>query len=248
MNVEEARHHMKIPASIVAGITGLAAAALGSPAHAGSTFYFNANQTYTSAASSPFSSIAGSSLKIENFEDGLLNQPGVKANQGFVKGPGWGTDSVDSDSGPVDGFGRSGHSFSTGAKNSVRFNFKTVGGSLPSMAGLVFTDGPANSIITFKAWDAYGNLLGKIKATLGDLVNSGQTGEDRFFGVKSTTGISKIQIASNMGGIEIDHLQFAYGFAVVPIPPAVALGLVGLVGVMAFNKLKRRAARQTDPA
>lgn len=236
---------MKIPASIVAGITGLAALVWTAPAHAGSTFYFNANQNYYSAADSPFASIAGSSLKIENFEDGLLNQTGVKANQGFVKGPGWNTDSVDGDSGPIDGLGRSGHSFSTGSKNSVRFVFKTVGGNLPSMAGLVFTDGPANSVITFKAWDAFGNLIGKIKATLGDLARSGQTGEDRFFGVKSDTGISKIQIASNLGGIEIDHLQFAYGFAVVPVPPAIALGLVGLAGVMAFNRFKKRAAAAT---
>lgn len=239
---------MKIPASIVAGSLAGVALIGAAPVHAGSTFYFNANQNYQSAADSPFTAMAGSSLKIENFEDGLLNQAGVKAQNGFVKGPGMNTDSVDGDNGPIDGFGRSGHSFSSGNKNNIKFVFKPVSGNMPSMAGLVFTDGPANSVITFKAWDAFGNLLGKIKATLGDLLNTGQTGEDRFFGVVSDTGISKIQIASNMGGIEIDHLQFAYGFAVVPVPPAVALGLIGLAGVMALNKFKRRSSKPTAAA
>ena len=236
---------MKIPASIVAGLTGLAALTCVAPAYAGSTFYFNASQNYFGSGDSPFASMGGGTLKIENFEDGLLNQAGVKASNGFVKGSGWSTDSVDGDHGPMDGFGRSGQSYSTGQKNSVTFTFKQLNGMKPSMAGLVFTDGAANSQITFKAWDAYGNLIGKITKTLGDLKTNGQTDEDRFFGIVSENGISKIQIASNLGGIEIDHLQFAYGFAVVPLPPAVALGLVGLAGVMAFNKLKRRAVKHS---
>jgi hypothetical protein len=58
--------------------------------------------------------------------------------------------------------------------------------------------------------------------------------------VVSDKGISKIQISSNYTGFEIDHLQFAYGFAVVPLPAPLALGLAGLVGV---GLMRRRLAR-----
>jgi len=56
------------------------------------------------------------------------------------------------------------------------------------MAGLVWTDGRPNAMVTFRAWDAGGNFLGKIRARAGDLMRNGTTGEDRFFGIASDQG------------------------------------------------------------
>ena len=211
---------------IGAVVLGLAACPA---AQAGSTFFFSANQTYSSAADSPYS---GSGVHLETFEDGALNLAGVTANHGHVQGPGSKTDSVDGDDGSMNGLGRDGHSFSSGSSKSITFSFSNSGGQgLPTMAGLVWTDGHHDSTIRLRAWDNAGKLIGKIKVSLGDLVRNGTTAEDRFLGLVSDKGISKIRISSNYAGFEIDHLQFAYGFAVVPLPPAAAMGLIGLAGV-----------------
>lgn len=210
-------------------LAGAMALGRGPAAQAGSTFLFDANQSYTSAGQSAFA--GASDLHLENFEDGLVNTAGLSVNRGKVKGPGGSTDSVDGDDGKVNGKGSNGHSFTTGAFKSITFNFASQDGHGPTAAGLVFTDGKANAKIVFKAWDTAGNFLGKIKVKLGDLVRNGTTGEDRFFGLTNESGISRIQIASNYAGFEVDHVQFAYNFAVVPVPPALGLGLAGLAGV-----------------
>ena len=212
----------------------------GSQALAGSTLYFNSSQHYYTAADSPCAS--ASNLHLENFESGSLTLSGVTAIHGHVKGPGSGTDSVDGDDGSVNGSGKNGHSYTSGSSKSITFKFSSGSQGLPTMAGLVWTDGHANSKVVFKAWDSAGNLLGKIKVTLGDLMHSGQTGEDRFLGIASKKGIAKIQIASNYSGFEIDHLQFGYGysFAVVPLPPALGMGLAGLTGMSLWRRRQRK--------
>ena len=227
---------MKSSALLLGWVSAAAVLACDRDACAASTFYFNAAQQYTSLESSPF---YGSSVHLERFEDGLLNVGGVTAN-GFIKPASAMTDSVDRDDGTVDGFGH-GQSYSSGFKNSITFTFsQNAQGKMPTMAGLVWTDGHANSTITFRAWDKFGTFLGKIQATLGDAMRNGTTAEDRFFGVKSTTGISRIEIVSNFAGFEIDHLQFSYySFAVVPVPPALALGAAGLGGVAVFRRIRR---------
>src|SRR5262245_48559296 len=127
-------------------------------AQAGSTFYFSANQTYSSASDSPYS---GGGVHLENFEDGTLNLAGVTANHGHVKGPSSGTDSVDGDDGNMNNLGRAGHSFTSGSSKSITFKFSNSGSQgLPTMAGLVWTDGHHDSTIRFKAWDNAGNLIG----------------------------------------------------------------------------------------
>lgn len=225
---------MKTRKLIMATVTVLALGASPS-AMAASTFYFNANQSYLSANNSPYS---GGNVQLESFEDGLLNLAGVTASNGFVKGPGGSTDSVDGDDGSINGTGQQGHSFSSGSSKSITFNF-TNNNSLPSMAGLVWTDGKHDSVIKFRAWDKDGNLIGKIKVNLGDLVRNGTAAEDRYLGLVSDNGISKIRIASNYAGFEIDHLQFGYGFAVVPVPPALTMGLAGLAGLGLMNRRRR---------
>jgi hypothetical protein len=136
----------------------------------------------------------------------------------------------------MNGSGSGGHSYST-TGTSMTFKFDKQGGSKPTMAGLAWTDGKPNSMITFRAWDSAGNLIGKVKARLGDLARNGGTLEDRFFGITSDEGISKIRINSSKAGFEVDHVQFAYGFSVVPVPPALGLGLAGLASLGLWRRL-----------
>src|SRR5687767_6358619 len=225
---------MQTPKLIMATAAAALALAAAPPAQGGSTFYFNANQSYLSKNDSPFPS--SSNVKLENFEDGLLNIAGVSVNKGSVKGPGSNTDSIDDDKGAIDGKGKSGHSFNSGSAKSLTFKFNNSSKGLPTRAGLVWTDGKKNSTVTFKAWNKAGNLIGKIKVKLGDLSRKGTTAEDRFFGLVNDKGISKIQISSNYSGFEIDHLQFSYGLSVVPLPAPLALGAVGLVGAAIWRR------------
>jgi MYXO-CTERM domain-containing protein len=209
----------------------IGASLAGAPcAFAGSTFLFNNSQTYSGVGSSPFAGTGG--LIVENFEHGSINSL-VNAVGGAVQGPSSHTDSVDA----------GGHSYATSG-TSMTFTFGSSGGNRPIMAGLVWTDGQANAMVTFRAWDSSGNLLGKIRGRLGDLMRNGSTGEDRFFGVTSDQGISRIRITSSRPGFEIDHLQFAYGFnfSVVPLPPAFAMGLAGLAGAGFLRQIRRRKA------
>jgi hypothetical protein len=230
----EKRQMMKTPQLIMA-VTVIMAIAVASTAQAGSTFY-STNTSYLKAGDSPFS---GSSMTLENFEDGLLNVAGVKANQGKIKNSASSTDSVDKDDGNVDGKGKLGHSWQS--KSSKKITFQFTSSNKPTFAGLVWTDGKKNSTVTFRAWDKNGALIGKIKMKLGDLSRKGTTAEDRFFGLVSDKGISKIQISSNYAGFEVDHLQFGYGLAVVPVPAPIALGAVGLLsaGLLRKRILKR---------
>jgi hypothetical protein len=199
--------------------------AIGPAAFAGST-YFNAGQTYLGLSNSPFAGAAGTHV-VENFENGTINSL-IKATGGSIKGPSASTDSVDN--------GNSGHSYSTTGK-SITFRFSAQDGGRPSMAGLAWTDGRANSTITVKAWDAAGNLVGKIRARLGDLVRNGTTGEDRFFGISSEDGIARMTISSDKRGFEVDHVQFVYGFSVVPVPPAIGLGLAGMAALGLWRRV-----------
>jgi hypothetical protein len=225
-------------AIIVVGGMGLAATPA---ALAGSTFLFNQNQTYQGMGNSPFQNIAGSSgFHLENFENGSVNSL-ITAIGGSIKGPSNSTDSVDADDGSIDGSGQGGHSYSTTGK-SMTFKFATVDGAKPTMAGLAWTDGRKNAMVTFRAWNAAGELLGKVRVKLGDLARNGGTGEDRFFGITSDEGISRIRISSSKPGFEVDHVQFGYGFSVVPVPPAFALGAAGLAGLSLWRRLHRPSA------
>ncbi len=68
---------------------------------------------YLQTSDSPWlSQIGSANFYLEDFEDGLLNTPGVSATGANVIGPGGLTDSVDGDDGNVDGSGSTGRSFS----------------------------------------------------------------------------------------------------------------------------------------
>ncbi len=152
---------------------------------------------------------------LETFEDHLFNVPGVTASTGGVTSVVFGPsihDSVDCDDGAIDGSGLLGDSY-FGAPN-IRFTFNAdVLGSLPTHAGIVWTDGSPNTTVTFEAFGAGGASLGSITAVNGDTSNNGTTEEDRFYGVIESSGISAIVIRHTSGGLEVDHLQYGGGGA-----------------------------------
>ena len=182
---------------------------------------------YVQASNSPFAAFSFTNYNhLETFEDLLLNTPGVSASAGSPIGPGGNTDSVDADDGVVDGSGTNGRSFFAGdGSTGITFTFNAATlGALPTHAGIVWTDGLGT--ITFEAFDALGVSAGVVTASHADGSFFGGTAEDRFYGYINTGGISRINIRNSIGGIEVDHLQYARGVAAV-VPEAGTLALLG---------------------
>jgi hypothetical protein len=184
---------------------------------------------YTSFADSPFNGGNFTYFHLETFEEGALTAPGVTASAGAAIGPTGLTDSVD-------GGGDNGHSFFSGdGAGGVTFTFdKAVLGSLPTVAGIAWTDGEL--AIHFSAKDANGVSLGTINDSSGHGFSGGDGNPNnyRLFTATNATGISSITISNDSGGIELDHLQ--YGLAgtsivtsSVPVPAGFWIGLTGLV-------------------
>jgi hypothetical protein len=174
---------------------------------------FHGPTPYLSTADSPFP-LASGSFYVEDFEDGLLNAPGVTASNGFVTSTHYGgsiIDSVDADDGVLaNGACASCDSYFGGGLASVTFQFHVSElGGLPTKAGLVWTDGGQNTTVTFEAFDALGISLGTVVATgQGDNTVYGTTVDDRFYGVEYSAGIGSIRISHASGGLEVDHLQY----------------------------------------
>ncbi len=191
----------------------------------GTSQYF-APVPYLSFADSPLSGRSPSYFYLETFEDHLLNTPGVTAGAGGVTSVIFGSnlhDSIDADDGVIDGSGLNGDSYiNVNGAAGIRFNFNaTVLGSLPTHAGLVWTDGGGQ--VYFEAFDHNGFSMGlQGPFNFPDAVNNGTTAEDRFLGAYNKDGISAIRVLNTVGGLEIDHLQ--YGFSVGNSPPIVNAG------------------------
>lgn len=176
---------------------------------------------YLSAADTPFD-LNDPGFFLETFEDDLLNVPGVSASVGprAVIGPGGNTDSVDADDGVIDGSGTLGHSIFTGAGfTGITFTFDPlVLGGLPTHVGIVWTDGAGTTL--FQAFGPGGEPIGSIgPVAIATGGTSGQTDEDRFFGVINDAGVHSIKVSNTSGGIELDHLQYGTPGA---CPPASA--------------------------
>jgi hypothetical protein len=220
---------------LIAAIAGsISAALLASSAFAGST---SGPKAYTSFADSDLNGLdfTGGYFHLEDFEDNTLSTPGVTASVGSPFGPGGLSDSVDADDGTIDGSGTNGHSFfSSPGSDGITFSFDaSVLGSLPTHAGIVWTDGEGT--ISFDAFDENGVSLGLIgpvneAGVFPDDNFSGGTAEDRFFGAENANGISKIFISNTAGGIEVDHLQYG-ALAVEPPPPPPPTGIPLPAGV-----------------
>lgn len=196
---------------------------------------------YLSFADSPFNGGAYSSFFVEDFEDGLVNTPGLTAPLGVVNGPGVFSDSVDGDDGVIDGSGNGGRGFYSGGTTSVlSFNFAAVGGVYPVSAGVVWTDvGDVLSgtfgfgVVYIEAFGPGGASLGATTpVVLGDGDFRGGTAEDRFFGVTDAGGISRLDIfTQNSVDWEVDHVQYGY---VVPSPGGMVLA--GAAGVVMWRR------------
>ena len=141
---------------------------------------------YLQASDSPFTGLSFSYFFLENFEDHNLNTPGATGLTGgptsIVFGPGV-HDSVDADDGAIDGSGLNGDSwFNSGASTGFSFDATALGGLLPTHVGLVWTDGPFLTAVSFVAFGSDGVTVVCAIGGSGFANTSfnGETAEDRF--------------------------------------------------------------------
>lgn len=231
-------------------------------------FIFLGPTEYFSKTDSPFP-VDGSnpSFFLEDFEDGLLNSPGIfqpllPITHATVVGPSQLTDSVDADDGVIDGYGRSGHSMASTAYtliptdppfswSDMRFGFdRNELGFYPNSFGFVWTDGVAPSSLLIEVFDSQFQLLAQHDfAGLGIDPLTGETGEDRFLGVVSSTPFAYVQLTSKYQGLpyafEVDHIQ--YGVTEVSEPASIVL-LLAFVFVFSITylKLTRRVVEKSQ--
>lgn len=124
-------------------------------------------------------------------------------------------DSVDGDDGFPDGAppdSGSGHpcpgcqSWFGGSPNFT-FDPNALGG-LPTHVGLVWTDDANNGTVTITAFDGADVMIAQKAFTgIGSSGVSGETDEDRFFGIVYPAGVKRITLTHTGGGYEIDHIQ-----------------------------------------
>lgn len=200
---------------------------------------------YLSSADSPFFGGSFNYFHLEDFQDGVLNTPGLSASAG---GPV--TGNVDS----VEAVPAAWSYYSFSATSiTFTFNAAALGGILPTHAGVVWTDvgfsSPTNAFgsVFFEAFDATNTSLGIIGPfVLGDGTTDPAKPEDRFFGVINNGGISAIRIAMpDSGDWEVDHVQYgatAISSAAAPEPATLALLATGLLPVAGAAIGRRRKA------
>jgi hypothetical protein len=203
--------------------------------------------TYVQASDSPFAAtdFSGGYFYLEDFEDHALSTPGVAGINGgptsIVFGPTF-HDSVDIDDGVLDGSGLAGDSwFFSGASTGFTFNAGVLG-ALPTHVGVVWTDGPFQTPVTFTAIGADGITTVCSIGPAAGFANSsfnGEAAEDRFFGCSDAGGILRIQVTNSLGGgIEVDHLQYGNARETTPVPEPLTIALLGVGGAF----LARRRA------
>ena len=186
-------------------------------------------------AVSPFSMLDFSRFVLEDFEDGLLNVPGVRLIETEASphmSPGYG-DSVDGDDGILDGraTGPTWGLSSAFQVSTMTFQFSNnIELGYPTHAGIVWTDVGRNGggrprsedlvdNLFFEAFGAAGELISSIgPMSVGDMVITRTASEDRFLGVACPRGVSAIRISMpGLNNWEVDHLQFGWAQPVVEL-------------------------------
>jgi hypothetical protein len=222
-------------------VVGILLNVFGSPAYAS----ILGPTPYLSFSDSPFAQTDFHYFYLEDFEDGLLNVPGVEASAGTVLTTGVLRDSVDADDGLIDGSGTSGYSYYTSGSTTISFTFDAnLLGFLPNHVGVVLTDigflldenGSQTSTIgggkvVFEAFGPLGESLGSVgPVVLTDSLANGGTEEDRFFGAIYHEGISKISLTVlDSNDWELDHLQYGYA---APEQSSLLIWIVGISVVL----------------
>ena len=159
-----------------------------------------------------FGCVAFAEFHLEDFEDGVLDTPGLSASGGFVTSLGFAgaRDSVDIDDGDlnclsVDDAGTiQGDSWYTVVTTTFDFDPVALDG-LPTHAGLVLTDAtfaPA----TVTGFDELGQPFATMVYDFPD-PGDGSCVDDWFFGFFSASGISRIEVSVS-NAIEVDHIQY----------------------------------------
>ncbi|MFO0872462.1 MAG: hypothetical protein U0575_00635 [Phycisphaerales bacterium] len=207
--------HRSLPAAARLAVVAVASTvALASPSLAGVT-QSTGPTPYRQFSDGLFGCIHFASFQLEDFEDHLLNTPGISADAGFVTSSQFATarDSVDLDDGDLNESSYNnagtylGDSWYTVVSTSFSFDPVVIGG-FPTHAGLVLTDAtfaPA----TVTAYDEMGQPFASIVYDFPDPGDS-SCADDWFYGFFSSTGISRIEVSVG-NAIEIDHIQ--YGFS-----------------------------------
>lgn len=223
---------------VAAGLLVLAGAA---SAKAATTFF--GPSAYVSAADAPVSASSFANYYLEDVEDNLINTLGLTVTGPSLCIAGFNcfvntglTDSVGNG-----GNGNLGRSSWSAGSATVSFGAVALG-SLPTFAGLVWTDGAGS--IRFEAFDANGVSLGVLVGNHADGSHAGTLADDRFYGVSHSGGISRLLISNSAGGTEIDHIQYGVGSrgGVVPEPATWAMMLVGFGFAGALIRRRRLAA------
>ncbi|MDQ3185417.1 MAG: hypothetical protein M3Q16_02935 [Pseudomonadota bacterium] len=194
---------------------------------------------YTSFASSPFSRSLFGYFQPEDFEVGLLNASGNSTSLGSLFQPASVNHTLDAEDDSINDSGTASHTWFFNGVSSLTFIFsKALLGALPTHAGLVWTDVGLTNVregfdsILFEAFDAADNLLGIVgPSTLGNGLFAGQTSEDRFFGVTSSSGIGSVRISL----LSSTEQEFAQSSTVAE-PATLALLVAGRAGTGFIRK------------
>ena len=220
---------------------------VGTPAYA-TTFGPTTYSTF--AADSPFASVPFSYFFLEDFDDHALNTLGVNVSPSVMTSANTGFNgSIIDQVGLPGGCAAGGLSVACDTLFGVgvlgfNFTFSAAAlGSLPTHAGVVWTDGEGPTSFTAFATDGTTVVCSVGPVAIADGSFNGTTADDRFFGCSNPGGISRIFITNTSGGIEVDHLQYGREGDTVPgVPEPASLFLVvsGLVALAAARRCQGR--------